>query len=54
MSVTPVGFMVISKTEVKFVDIENKTAYQTILNLINKLINKIDNKNKKQDNKEEI
>lgn len=41
MSVTPVGFLVLNKGEVKFVDIENKTMYQTILNLVNKLVDKI-------------
>ena len=41
MSVTPVGFIVIVQDDVKFVDIENKTMYQTILNLVNKIIAKI-------------
>lgn len=41
MSVTPVGFIVIMQNDVKFVDIENKTMYQTILNLVNKIIAKI-------------
>ncbi|MBE7082052.1 MAG: hypothetical protein E7378_00010 [Clostridiales bacterium] len=50
MSVTPVGFIVISENDVKFIDIENKTAYQTILNLINKLISKIkDDKGEKNE-----
>lgn len=41
MSVSPVGFLVIGSDGVKFVDIENKTMYQTILNLVNKIISKI-------------
>lgn len=41
MSVTPVGFLVISENEVKFVDVENKTLYQTLVNLANKIISKI-------------
>lgn len=41
MSVTPVGFIVITQADVKFVDIENKTTYQTILNLVNKIISSI-------------
>ena len=41
MSVSPVGFIVISKNDVKFVDVENKTMYQTLVNLANKIINKI-------------
>ena len=50
MSVSPVGFIVISGNDVRFVDIENKTMYQTILNLINKIISKVESQ---QDNKEE-
>ena len=46
-------FIVASKTEVKFVDIENKTAYQTVLNLVNKIINKLDDK-KDNSSKEDI
>lgn len=41
MSVTPVGFVVITKNDVRFIDIENKTLYQTMLNLVNKVIDKI-------------
>lgn len=41
MSVSPVGFIVISDGDVKFVDVENKSLYQTILNLANKLISKL-------------
>lgn len=41
MSVSPVGFLVVSKNDVKFVDVENKTMYQTLVNLANKLISKI-------------
>jgi len=51
MSVSPVGFIVIQNKEVKFIDIENKTMYQTILNLINKVIASIktDETEKKED-----
>lgn len=47
MSVTPVGFLVI-KTDgsVDFVNVENKTMYQTILNLVNSILSKIDKKQK--------
>lgn len=41
MSVSPIGFLVISEGNVNFVDIENKTMYQTLLNLANKIISKI-------------
>lgn len=43
MSVSPIGFIVINENNVKFVDIENKNLYQTIINLINKIINKSEN-----------
>ena len=43
-SVTPIGFIVESDGETKFVDVENKSAYQTILNLTNLAIQKIKNK----------
>lgn len=49
MSVTPVGFIVIMPNDVKFVDIENKTMYQTILNLVNKIIAKIETKQEGDD-----
>ena len=48
VSVSPVGFIVETESEIKFIDIENKTAYQTILNLANTLISKINNKNKEE------
>ncbi|MEG1751998.1 MAG: spore germination protein GerW family protein [Clostridia bacterium] len=51
-SVTPIGFVVEDSCGVRFVDVENKSAYQTILNLANKLINKLDDTNNfKEDNK---
>lgn len=52
MSVTPVGFLVESKGEVKFINVENKSLYQTVLNLFNVLINKIqeDEENENEEN----
>ncbi len=44
MSVAPVGFLVESDGEISFVNVENKTLYQTVLNLFNSLLNKM-NKN---------
>lgn len=41
MSVSPIGFLVISQNDVKFVDVENKSLYQTLVNLANKIISKI-------------
>lgn len=52
MSVSPVGFIVINDGDVKFVDVENKSLYQTILNLINSIINK-KGKSDEEDNREE-
>jgi len=43
MSVSPVGFLVISQTGVSFVNVENKTATQTIINAINTILEKINN-----------
>lgn len=41
MSVTPVGFLIENNGEVKFVNVENKSLYQTVLNMFNTLLNKI-------------
>ena len=49
MSITPVGFLVITTSEVNFVNVENKSLYQTMLNLFNTLISKMD---KAEDNDE--
>lgn len=50
MSVTPVGFLVESKGEVSFVNVENKTMYQTILNMFNALLAKMENKEEQDQN----
>lgn len=39
MSVTPVGFLIGKGDDVKFVNVENKSLYQTILNTFNTLLN---------------
>lgn len=49
MTVQPVGFLVENKNGINYIDIENKTAYQTALNLFNKLVNKFCSK---EDNKD--
>jgi sporulation protein YtfJ len=41
MSVNPIGFLVESAGDVKYIDIENKSAYQSILNLFNAITEKI-------------
>lgn len=53
MSVSPVGFLIISKGNVDFVNVENKSLYQTVLNLFNALISKIDEDNEKGGEDEE-
>lgn len=42
MSVTPVGFLIETKGEVKFVNVENKSLYQTVLNMFNALLSKVE------------
>lgn len=44
MSVTPVGFLIESKGEINFINVENKTVYQTILNMFNALLAKMEKK----------
>lgn len=41
LSVSPVGFLVVDKKGVKFINVENKTVYQTILNLFNTIVEKL-------------
>lgn len=53
MNVSPVGFVVITGGDVKFVDIENKTLYQTIINLINGIVSKFSTKGKSEDEEED-
>ncbi len=52
MSVTPVGFLVESKGEVSFINVENKSMYQTILNMFNSLLAKMDKKEEESQNLE--
>ena len=42
MSVTPVGFLVILQNKVEFVNVENKSLYQTLLNIFNALLAKVE------------
>ena len=49
MSVTPVGFLVVANGDVKFINVENKTLYQTVLNMFNTLLNKINEKHAEQE-----
>lgn len=52
MSVTPVGFLIENSGEVKFINVENKSLYQTVLNMFNTLLNKL-NKDTNLNNCEE-
>ena len=45
-SVSPVGFLILKKDgDVEFVNVENKSFYQTILNMFNSLIEKMEKEN---------
>lgn len=52
MSVTPVGFLIESQGEVKFVNVENKSLYQTVLNMFNTLLSKVEEKAEENSNEE--
>ena len=51
MSVTPVGFLIEKDGEVQFVNVENKSLYQTVLNMFNSFLKK--KKKKKEEKNEE-
>ena len=42
MSLSPVGFLIITEGKVEFINVENKSLYQTVLNLFNTLISKVE------------
>lgn len=48
MSVSPVGFLIISDGSVRFINVENKSLYQTVLNMFNLLMSKIEAKDKEK------
>lgn len=48
MSVTPVGFLIETEGEIKFINVENKSLYQTVLNMFNTIISKMDKKKESQ------
>lgn len=54
MSVSPVGFLILSSNgDVDFVNVENKSLYQTVLNMFNSLLSKMEkkaNENNEKDN----
>ena len=53
MSVTPVGFLVVYRGEVKFINVENKSLYQTVLNMFNALLSKLQEAQNKEEQNEE-
>lgn len=54
MSVYPVGFLIITNGgEVDFVNVENKSLYQTVLNMFNSLLAKMEKSAKQQQNQEQ-
>lgn len=53
MSLSPVGFLIIGEGDVKFINVENKTLYQTILNTFNSILNKMNEKCEESQNQEE-
>ena len=44
ITVAPVGFLIQNNGSYKFIDVENKSAYQTFLNLFNLIIEKLGDK----------
>ena len=42
ISVTPVGFLVETDGDVTYISVENKTAFQTVLNMFNAVMSKFD------------
>ena len=53
ISVTPVGFLVECQGEIKYIGVENKTAFQTVLNMFNALIRKLEKEMDKTGEKNE-
>lgn len=52
MSVSPVGFLIVGNGEVSFINVENKSLYQTVLNMFNTLLSKM--QQKEEDKKQEM
>ena len=52
MSLSPVGFLIVNKEDVKFINVENKSLYQTILNTFNSILAKMNEKAETQQESE--
>lgn len=53
VSVSPVGFLIETQGEIKYINVENKTAYQTILNMFNAIMKKVENEMESKGEKDE-
>ncbi len=54
MSISPVGFLILQQSgDVEFVNVENKSLYQTILNMVNSLLSKLEKNEKENDDEKE-
>ncbi|MBP3431392.1 MAG: hypothetical protein J6K39_00855 [Clostridia bacterium] len=54
MSVTPVGFLILTLDgDVHFVNVENKSLYQTVLNMFNSLLAKMEKEQQKKEDEED-
>lgn len=52
MSVTPVGFLIEKDGDVTFVNVENKSLYQTVLNMFNTFLNAMQKEEKAEEKDE--
>ena len=52
MSVTPVGFLIEKDGDVTFVNVENKSLYQTVLNMFNTFLNAMQEEEKAEEKDE--
>lgn len=48
MSVTPVGFLIEKDGAVQFINVENKSLYQTVLNMFNAFLSEIQKKKEEE------
>lgn len=48
-SITPVGFLVDKDGEVNFINVEDKSMYQTVLNMVNTILSKIKKKDEQNE-----
>ena len=51
MSVCPIGFLIETATDVKYVDIENKSAYQSVLKIFNLITETLKTETEKKNEK---